>query len=290
MTFRRARASLIRDLVALMKPRISVLSVITAATGLWLAPGEPTLRVALSALSGIFLLVASAGTLNMYVERDVDGRMERTKHRPLPAGRLPARAALVFGLLEAALALPLLAWGANLLSSALGALSLVVYVLVYTPLKRRSTLSLLVGAIPGAMPPVLGWTAASGSLELGALALFAVIFVWQMPHFLAIAIFRREDYVAAGLRILPAVRGMTETKQVIVRYVVLQVLVTLSLVPLGFGGTPYLVGAAVLGAWMLVVALGGLHALDIEAERRWARRLFLGTLVYLPVLFGLLLV
>src|SRR5262249_18441529 len=145
----------------------------------------------------------SANTLNMYLERDVDGRMARTRHRPLPAGRLPERAALVFGIAQALVAVPLLTFGANPLTGLLGAVALILYVLVYTPMKRWSIHALLVGAVPGAMPPLLGFAARSGELSLGALALFGVIFLWQIPHFLAIALFREDDYRAAGLKVFP---------------------------------------------------------------------------------------
>jgi protoheme IX farnesyltransferase len=274
-----------RDLIALVKPRITLLSVATAACGLWLAPGSPDPTVAWTTLLGTLLLVGSANTLNMYLERDVDGLMARTRRRPLPAGRLAPRVALAFGLLQAAVAVPLLALGAGLLAGALGALALILYVLVYTPLKRKTTWSLLVGAVPGAMPPLLGWTAATGRVDLAGLALFGVIFVWQVPHFLAIAIFQQSDYRAAGLKVMPVVVGEPATKHTILMTLVLQVLVTLSLVPLGVAGTGYLVGAVLLGAGMLAWGVLGLRA---DSGRTWARGLFLASILYLPILFGLM--
>lgn len=291
MTSSSQKRGLAREFVALVKPRITVLSVATCAAGLWLAPatsgdgGGPPALLATLTLLGTLFLVGAANTLNMYIERDVDGLMERTKNRPLPAGRLAPRTALGFGLVQAALALPLLGFGANLLTCLLGALALFLYVLVYTPLKRRSTVSLLVGAVPGAMPPLLGWTAATGSVSVPALALFFVIFFWQVPHFIAIAFFRREDYVRAGIKILPVERGDDFSRRMIVQYLVYQVAVTLLLVPLGLGGTLYLVGAVLLGAAMLAL---GIYGLFIPATTRWARGLFLASIAYLPLLFGLL--
>jgi protoheme IX farnesyltransferase len=259
--------------------------VATAAAGLWLAPGAPDVKVAICTLIGTLFLVGSANTLNMYLERDVDARMERTRRRPLPAGRIAAEAALWFGVVQALIAVPLLTFGANALVGLLGAASLLVYVLVYTPMKQVTPLSLLVGAVPGAMPPLLGWTAALGKPSLAGLALFGVIFFWQVPHFVAIAMFRKDDYVAAGLKVLPAVRGEGAARRTIVGYLVLQVAVTLALVPLGIGGTPYLVGAVILGAGVLAQGISGLAR---GAGAPWARGVFFASLAYLPILFALM--
>jgi len=276
---------MIRDLIALTKPRISLLSVATAAVGLALAPGSHSAAVTAFALIGTWLLVGSANTLNMYLERDVDALMTRTRNRPLPGGRLDAGAALTFGVGQALVAVPLLTFGANALTGLLGAVALVLYVLVYTPMKRWSIHALLVGAVPGAMPPLLGFAARSGSLSLGAVALFGVIFFWQIPHFLAIALFRRDDYRAAGLKVLPVELGELAARRAIVVTLVLQVLVTLALVPAGLGGGLYLAGAAFLGALMLGV---GVYGLVRGGGAGWARGLFLASIVYLPLLFGLL--
>ena len=275
---------MIRDLVSLTKPRISVLNASMTAFGLALAGGAPR-TVWLATLVGTLLLVSSANTLNMYLERNIDALMRRTRGRPLPAGRMPALAALIFGVVLALVALPLLTFGANALTGLLGAIALLGYVLVYTPLKQVTPHALLVGAIPGAMPPLLGWTAASGSVSTAGLALFAVLFLWQIPHFLAIALFLEDDYRAAGIKVYPEERGEPATRRAIVVCLVLQVLVTLLLVPLGLGGSLYLAGAALLGSLMLGLGVTGLLRPVGEA---WARRLFLATLIYLPALFGLL--
>jgi heme o synthase len=272
-------------MLELTKPRISLLSVATAAAGMALAPGHPTHAQVACLLVGTLFLVGSANTLNMYLERDVDARMVRTCRRPLPAGKLSPEVALWFGVAQAALAVPLLSFGNNALTGFLGALALGLYVLVYTPLKRHTVHALVIGAVPGAMPPVLGWTAATGSLSLAALALFGVIFFWQIPHFLAIAMARSNDYRHAGLKVLPVERGDAATRRAIVAYLVLQLLVTLLLVPLGIGGPAYLVGAVALGAAMLG---WGVYGLSRGGGARWARGLFLASIVYLPVLFALM--
>jgi protoheme IX farnesyltransferase len=236
-------------------------------------------------------LVGSANTLNMWLEREVDGKMARTAKRPLPAGRLSPGLALVFGLVQAAVSIPLLALGANPLTGALGALALVLYVLVYTPMKRISTVSLLIGAIPGAMPPLLGWTALTNDVSAPAIAVFAVMFLWQVPHFIAITLFRTNDYTRAGLKVLPATRGEAVAKRILLGYLVAQIIATLMLVPLGLGGLGYVIAAGVLGLWMLWLGAKGLAAANQgEAGGRWARGFFIGTIAYLPLLFAALLV
>lgn len=276
---------MIRDLFSLTKPRISLLSVATAAVGLALAPGRPGAALTAIVLAGTWLLVGSANTLNMYLERDVDAKMARTRRRPLPAGRLRPEIALWFGVAQALVAVPLLTFGANALTGFLGAVALILYVIVYTPMKQVSMHALIVGAVPGAMPPLLGWTAQAGSLSMAALALFGVIFFWQIPHFLAIAMFQRDDYRAAGLKVLPVERGESSARRAIVVTLVLQVLVTLALVPLGLGDGIYLAGAAGLGAFMLG---WGVYGWIRAGGTGWARGLFLVSIAYLPILFALL--
>src|SRR5262249_24541460 len=155
-----------------------------------LAPGAHSIGLVAAALLGTTLVVAGANALNMYLERDVDALMTRTRNRPLPSGRLPAEAALAFGVATSALAIPILTFAVNPLTGGLGAISLIIYVLAYTPLNRRSTSALLVGAVPGAMPPLMGWTAVTGQLDAAGIALFLILFVWQLPHFIAISLFR----------------------------------------------------------------------------------------------------
>jgi len=276
---------MIRDLFSLTKPRISLLSVATAAVGLALAPGRPGAALTAIVLCGTWLLVGSANTLNMYLEREVDAKMARTRRRPLPSGRLRPEIALWFGVAQALVAVPLLTFGANALTGLLGAAALLLYVLVYTPMKQQSMHALIVGAVPGAMPPLLGWTAQAGSLSIAALALFGVIFFWQIPHFLAIALFQRDDYRAAGLKVLPVERGETSARRAIVVTLILQVLVTVALVPLGLGDGVYLAGAVGLGAFMLG---WGVYGWLRSGGTGWARGLFLASIAYLPILFALL--
>src|SRR5262249_4521012 len=200
-------------------------------------------------------------------------------------GRLRPASASWFGITQGLVGLPLLTFGANALTGLLGAIALFLYVLVYTPMKRRSVHALLVGAIPGAMPPLLGWTAASGALSAGGIALFGVIFFWQIPHFIAISMFRRNDYRNAGLKVLPNERGDAAARPPITLGLGLRALTPLALVPLGLAGSPSLAGAVSLGALMRGWGAAGLV---FPADHAWARGLFVLSVVYLAVLFGLL--
>lgn len=271
----------IRDLVSLAKPRITLMVLITTAGGLSLAGGVSA-WTALLTLLGTALVVGSANTLNCWLERDSDRLMARTRNRPLPDGRMQPRVALWFGLLLGALAIPLLALGVNLLTGALAAIALVSYVAVYTPMKQKSPAALLVGSVPGALPPLIGWTAATGRLEWAGLVLFGILFFWQLPHFIAIAIFRQEEYVRAGIKVLPAVRGLRVAKVHAVLHSLLLLVVTMLLVPLHVAGGLYLAVALVLGLGMVVMSLRGLSA---DAGPKWARQLFAASLIYLPLLF-----
>jgi heme o synthase len=275
-----------RALLALTKPRITLLSVTTAVAGLALAPARVSPSVLASVVAGTGFVVASANALNMYLEREIDGRMARTRDRPLPAGEMRPGLALAFGSLHGFAGLALLALGTNWLTASLAALALLVYVLVYTPLKQRSWHALWVGAVAGAMPPLLGWTAATSALSSAGLALFAVLFVWQVPHFLAIALFRRDEYRNAGLKVLPNEVGERATHWVISLGLLLQLLLTLALPSLGLGGWVYLVGVGAFGSLMLAWSL---IALVRPVDNEWARRLFLLSVVFVPLLFALLL-
>ena len=282
-----ARTSSLRDFVALVKPRITMLVVFTTAGGLWLAPVRASPRITVLTLLGTVLIVAAANVLNMYLERDSDALMTRTMGRPLPAGRMDPGIALRFGLVLAAISVPLLSFGVGAVPGLLASLALVSYVLLYTPLKRHTAAALLVGAIPGAIPPLIGWTAAQGRIELGGVLLFAVLFLWQVPHFLAITLFRKQDYARAGLVVQPnEPGGEAEARRNIVRYTVALVFVSLLFVPLRLGGALYLVTALLAGAGFLACGLVGLRK---TAGVKWARREFAASLVYLTVLFGTLM-
>lgn len=276
-----ARRAAVVDLVALVKPRIMVMALLTAAGAMRLAPGAIDGPRALWLIAGTALIVGAANTLNMWLERDIDCLMARTRNRPLPMHRLAPSTALVFGALQGALSLPALAM-VNLVTAALGLLALVLYVGVYTPMKQHSHWATWVGAVPGAMPALMGWTAATGRIDLPGLAVFGVLFFWQIPHFHAIAMVRQRDYAAAGLKTLPGTHGIPAARRHIVGYLVVQVAVSLSLWPLGVAGLPYLVIAGVLGAGVLVQGATGLAS----GGPRWARSVFLASIIYLPVLFA----
>jgi len=281
------RAAELRDLAALAKPRLSSLVLVTTAGGVWLAPGTIGAFRALLTVFATGLVVGGANALNCWAERDVDARMARTRNRPLPAGRLAPRTALLFGLALPLVGLPPLFLLVNPLTGALAALALLLYVLVYTPLKQRSPLALFVGAVPGAIPPLLGWTAVTGRLDLAGLALFAVMFVWQLPHFLAIALYLKDDYARGGLAVMPLAlaHGERWSKVQIVLFSAILVPVTVLPHSLQITGRLYLFAAIVLGVGFVAWGLSGFRA---DAGPRWARGLFLGSLGYLTLLFAAL--
>jgi protoheme IX farnesyltransferase len=217
----------------------------------------------------------------MVLERGPDARMARTRRRPLPAGRLAPAAAARFATILVGVALVELAVLANLLTAVLAALAVVAYTLVYTPLKYRTPLALVIGAVPGAAPPLLGWTAATGSIDAPALVLFAILLAWQIPHFIAIAIYRKDEYARAGIRVVPLVRGDAVAKIQAVAWALALVPLTLALVPMGVAGPSYFACALVLG---MAFAAWSFSGLDDRAGARWARGYFVASLVYLPAL------
>ncbi|MFO0614030.1 MAG: heme o synthase [Polyangiaceae bacterium] len=286
-----------RDAVALTKPRITSMVVFTTAAGFWLGAryllgslsGHAILHapsVLVCLLVGTWLVVSGANAVNMYLERDTDAKMTRTRTRPLPDGRMRPHFALYFGLSLASLAVPILSFGVNPITSYLAIIAFVSYVALYTPLKRRSTLALVVGAFPGAIPPLLGWSAVRGTLDAPGVLLFALMFFWQIPHFLAIATFRRAEYKAAGLKVLTVVRGDRVTRHHVVRWLAALLLSSFLLFPTALGGTVYRVTAIVLGAAFFGVGLAGLRQ---GAGVKWARLLFLVSMLYLVGIFAALL-
>jgi protoheme IX farnesyltransferase len=294
----RPQPSLAADLVTLTKPRITLMVAVTMLAGIWLASYHAAQyagagRVATSAAQlaaavvGTVLVVGSANALNMYIERFTDRLMVRTQNRPLPTGRLSADLALWFGLALGAVAVPVLTFTVNAITGLLAAVALVSYVVVYTPLKRKTTLSLLVGAVPGAIPPLLGWTAVTGRIQWPGVLLFGIMFIWQVPHFLAIATFRRDDYARAGLKVLPVERGDRVTRIHIVAYLIALLAVSFALVGTGVGGRLYLGSAVALGAVFLGFGVWGLRP---SAGVRWARGLFAVSILYLVLLFAALMV
>ena len=270
----------------LTKPRITFLIVLTSAAGFVLGSPGPVNYVALvSALFGIGLLSSGIATLNQYAERDLDGLMRRTANRPLPAGKLAPWEALAFGAGTTILAEAYLLVFVNPLTALLGLTVIAGYLFAYTPLKTRTSLSTLVGAFPGAVPPLIGWTAARGSISLEGWVLFAILFLWQFPHFLAIAWMYREDYSRAGILMLPVVEpnGRVTAQQIVV-YTLMLLPVSLLPVALGMAGKVYLYGALVLGLLFLYSSLRAAFSMS----RQSARRLLLASVLYLPLLFILM--
>ena len=277
----------VRDLVALTKPRITAVVLATGAAGACLAPGHVPVGKLLLSLLGTALIVGSANALNMWWERDVDAHMARTRNRPLPAGRLSPDLALAFGLGLGAVAAPLL-FLVNVTTGLLGLVALVSYVAVYTPLKPHTHLALLVGAVPGAIPPLLGWSTATGRIGLGGVLLFAVLFLWQVPHFAAIAIFRAQDYARAGLMVVSVQKGEDGARRTIATWTVLLVGATLAFTPAGLAGGAYLAVATVLGVGFLALAFRGLRGRSFDVAR-WAKRVFAYSIPYLCILLVALL-
>jgi heme o synthase len=274
--------------VELTKPRITLLVMLTAAAGYFLGAGR-TLDTAgfLHTMAGVGLLSSGIAALNQFMERELDARMRRTMMRPLPSKRLTARGALLFGVALTIVAEGYLFVFVNPLSALLGLSVIVGYLGLYTPLKTRTSLSTLVGAFPGAVPPLLGWAAATNRVSTESLVLFAILFLWQFPHFFAIAWMYKEDYARAGILMLPVVEHDGRlTKQQIVIWTLLLVPVSLAPAALGLSGTIYFVGALLLGALFLLCSI----AAYLTFSRRNARRVLLASVLYLPFLFGLMVI
>ncbi len=270
----------------LTKPRITFLIVLTAAAGFCLgAQGRFNYLLLAHAMFGIALLSSGIATLNQYMERSLDSLMRRTAMRPLPSGKLQPFEALAFGVLLTVCAEIYLALMVNPLTAMFGVTVIIGYLLLYTPLKTRTTLSTVVGAFPGAMPPLMGWTAATGEVTAGAWVLFAILFLWQFPHFLAIAWMYREDYERAGIVMLPVVEPEGRiTGQQIVAYTLLLLPVSLLPTVMGISGQVYLYGAIALGLLFLYSSVRA----AFSKSRQEARRLLLASVLYLPLLFVLM--
>ncbi|HWP10011.1 MAG TPA: heme o synthase [Polyangiaceae bacterium] len=269
-------------LVELTKPSIAALVMVTATCGALVAGGHLPLGRLLVALVATTLVVGAANALNMYAERDSDALMRRTQKRPLPSGRLGSEVALGFGLLTASIGLNVLGVVAGGLACALTALAFASYVFVYTPLKRVTPHALVVGALPGALPPLIGYAAVRGTLGLPALFLFAVLFVWQMPHFLAIALFLQEDYRKGGMQVYSVARGPERTVRAMRWWTVVLLLVTL---------LPAL-GTVHLGYFAVAVPAGLAFATLVFrvppglSRVHWARRVFFASMPYLVVVYA----
>ncbi len=279
----KARSGVLSEL---FKARLTSLVLLTTLVGFYLGQrGGMNWLLLINTLLGTGLLACGAAALNQYLERDFDALMDRTADRPLPAGLIQPQTVVVLGGVLSVAGLLWLAFGANLLTAVLGAVTLISYLFIYTPLKRKTTLNTAIGAIPGALPPLMGWTAARGDLSIEGWALFAILFFWQLPHFLAIAWMYREDYAKGGFVMLPLVdRDGTRTGRSAVSHTLGLLPVSLSPFVFQMSGALYLAGALVLGLVFLWFA--GRFAKQMD--RLSARRLFFASILYLPLLLGLM--
>ena len=276
-----------RDYLQLSKSRIVLMVLITTAAGFLFAPNHVDGALMLHALLGTALVAAGTNALNQYMEREHDARMHRTRTRPLPAGRITPRAALIFSSAIAVIGTVYLALFVNWLTAALGAFTLTTYIFVYTPLKRISTINTLIGAIPGAVPPLMGWTAATNELSVGGWIIFGILFLWQLPHFMAISWLHREDYARGGFARL-AVRdadGAAVARQAIFYTLAL---IPISVAPslLGLTGTVHFIGAAAAGVALLAATI----RFFFDRGARNARSLFMISNLYLITVMLLLVV
>lgn len=286
-----------RDYIELTKPRITWLILMSTGIGYFFGlPAAPDwwaflkavpLLALLHTILGTGLIASGTATLNQWYEREADARMRRTAHRPLPAGKMPARNALAFGIALSIAGFLELWLGVNLLSGLIGAFTLASYLFLYTPLKQRTWWSTTIGAIPGAMPPMIGYAAAAGAITRESWVLFAILFLWQFPHFYSIAWMYKEDYARAGIRMLPVVEpDCRSTARQIVLYGL--VLIPVSLIPgiLGMSGRVYLIGAFALGVWFLYSGV----RVALERSVRRARGVLVTSVLYLPLIYGLMLI
>jgi heme o synthase len=282
------RSRLVADFVALTKPRVNLLVLVTTVIGFHLGNrgGSTDLTLLFNTVIGTFLVASGAAAFNQVLERDVDARMQRTMMRPLPDRRMTLLDATLFAAALSGIGVLQLAIGANGLAATIAAITLASYVLIYTPLKRVTSLATVIGAVPGALPPLIGWSAAHGSITLEAWVLFAIVFFWQMPHVLAVSWVYRDDYERGGIRVLPVEDpGGRSTAFQIVNYSAALVPVSLMPTIVGLAGRVYFAGAMVLGVALLMLAIR--FAQDRSVLR--ARTLFLASIAYLPMLWVLML-
>ena len=282
-----ARVSIWRDFVALTKPRIISLLLVTTIAPMYVA-GSPGWKLVLAVFVGGYLMAGGANAVNMYLDRDIDDRMARTRLRPIPSGRMHAEAVLAFGILCATTATFLLAHMANVLTAALALGGFYTYVFIYTRwLKRSSPQNIVIGGAAGAFPPLVGWAAVTGHIDLLAIYLFLIIFYWTPPHFWALALNKQRDYNSAGVPMAPLVWGERETMRNMLWYTL--ILLPLTLLPVAFGalGLPYFVMAAALGGWLLLGVIRVMRAADF-VKPAWSVYKF--SLLYLALLFAAMVI
>ncbi|MBS1817143.1 MAG: protoheme IX farnesyltransferase [Acidobacteria bacterium] len=280
------RTSLITDYVSLTKPRLNFLVVVTSAAGYYLGvTGSPDLLNMAQAVAGTALVAGGSAVLNQVYERDTDARMRRTRLRPLPDQRVSAPEAAIYGLVLSAAGLATLALTTNWLAAGLALATLAIYLVVYTPMKRTSNLSTLVGAVPGALPAVIGWAAARGDIAIGGWTLFAIVFLWQIPHFMAIAWMYRDDYRSAGFPMLPVIEpdGLRTGHQALL-YAAALLPVSIGPSVFGLAGWVYFWLALVLGIVLLVLSARFAR----ERSDRSARLLFFASIIYLPLIWAVM--
>ncbi len=288
MRHRRRAVAICRDYLSLTKPRIAALLLLTALVAMFLAADEsPSLqRVCLTMLGG-YLAAGGAGAVNCYLDRDLDGQMARTRQRAIPSGRIEPTQALILGTLLGLLSGAILWFGAHPVAAILAGFAFTYYVLVYTFwLKRRSPWNVVIGGLAGAIPPLIGWSAVTGTVSSAAFALAAIVFCWTPAHFWALALLRAKEYARAGVPMLPVVRGEDVTRRQILAYVGLTVLLTTLPIVMGTMGTVYIVGAAVLGGLFLYLAVRVLCTAEIQVTRRF----YIYSLIYLATLFLVMLI
>lgn len=274
------------DMLALTKPRISTMAAITTAGGFYLGTvGSIDWLALVNTFIALWIMSGGGCAMNQYLERDRDGLMERTRNRPLPTGRMTPGAAFAQGMIMTMIGLVYMALAVNPVAAAVGAFAFISYVFVYTPLKRVTSLCTVVGAVPGALPPVIGWAAARGEVTYGAMVLFAIMFLWQLPHSLAIGYMYRDDYRRGGFRLLTVLDfgGRVAARQAVI-YLIAMIFVSFIPYAVGLTGPVYLVGAFLLGLFYLSATF----AWFLKVERIRARRSFFASLIYLVALFALL--
>lgn len=288
--FGKAVPTYLNDLMDLFKPKLTILVVITLLVGVFLAPLKINIILLFISLIAIWLQAAGSLSLNCYLERDADKLMERTKDRPLPAGRLKPEVALYWGWGLIIVGTLVLVWSANLLTAGLGFFAAWSYIYLYTPLKMKSPYALYVGAVPGALPTVMGWTTVTDSISGLGLYLFGILFLWQIPHFMAISLYRKEEYGMARFLTFAQTHSFEFLRINIVIYSFIMLLFGMIPYFSGERGEAYLWASVVIGLLLLSVALYGYAAKSQENRNRWARSYFFATLFYLPLILGVLLI
>jgi protoheme IX farnesyltransferase len=275
------------DYVALLKPRVMSLVVFTGFAGLFVAPGNLPPVLAAVAVICIAISAGAAGAINMWYERDIDALMERTKNRPIPAGKISPNKALIFGVLLNILPVLVMGFLLNWVAAALLAFAAGFYIFIYTIwLKRRTPHNIVIGGAAGAIPPMIGWAAVTGSITLDSIVLFLIIFMWTPPHFWALALYREGDYAKAGVPMLPVVSGAAETRRQILIYTVLLIPLTFAPLILGTAGLIYGVTTGILGAYFFWLAIQIIRSKNDKS----ARRLFGFSIIYLFALFAALII